>query len=283
MTPNNHPAAAYPGWLPKPDCAVTVVIGPPGNGARDHVAGLASPGDVIIDLPAIIAELSGGDPAKADKAWVIAALTRRNAALAALAAPGGTSHAWLIAGAPKAWQRRFWQDMLGAEIVLLDPGRTAAILAARDDGVEERFVHMWYSEAAATAGAHDIVAAPAGDRLPASKRGYGKGSGTQSHAKARDAQLLREPWCRFCWEERKVKVPATVLDHIKPFRKADQSIDWKLWGDPANHRSLCKPCHDARGGTSRRTEKPAGAGTDGKPLDPAHPWMRNKIGNKIPG
>jgi hypothetical protein len=263
--------------LPKPACPVVAIIGPAGNGARDHVAALATPGDIIIDLSAIITELSGVHPAKADKGFVVAAIARRNEMLADLAKhpPAGT--AWLITGAPKAWQRRFWQDQIGATIVLLDPGKTAAIIAARDDGVEERFVHQWYAEAAAIAGAHDFAAAPATDRAPSSKRGYGKGSGTQSHAKARDAQLLREPHCRFCWAERRVKVPATVLDHEKPFRKADGTMDFKLWGDPANHRSLCKPCHDARGATSRRTEKPPGAAATGQPLDPAHPWNRAKL------
>ncbi len=272
-----HPGAGYPAWMPKPRCPVTVIIGPPGNGALAFAVAHARPGEVIIDLESIITEISGVPAPKAGPEWIVPALRQRNEALQVLSTPAAPDAAWLISPAPKAWQRRFWQDVLGATIVLRDPGREAAILAARDAGVSERWVHQWYAEAEATGGAHDFAAAPAGPREAASKRGYGKGEKTQSHSKMRDAQLLREPTCRFCREERGQAVPATVLDHIQPFRKASGDIDFKLWGDPKNHRSLCKPCHDARGATSRRDEKPPGAASDGRPLDPAHPWNRAKL------
>jgi hypothetical protein len=281
---NNHPNAAYPTWLPNPAVPVTVVVGPPGNGAACFVAANAAPGEVIIDLAAIITEISGL-PATADTGkWIVPALGRRNEMLAALAkASGEVAGAWLISPAPAQWQRDHWSRVLAAKIVLLDPGKAAAIEGARAEGIEVRWVHRWYSEAQdAMAGLMAPVAAPrsagapAGPRESAQKRGYGKGSDGRSHAVLRDQQLAREPWCRFCWDERKVKVPATVLDHIKPFKNAADEFDGKLWGDPKNHRSLCKPCHDARGAQRNRPEKPAGAGGDGRPMDPAHPWNRSK-------
>lgn len=56
----------------------------------------------------------------------------------------------------------------------------------------------------------------------------------------RPAQLLREPWCRECAKHGR-RTPATVVDHVRPHRG-----DWALFVDPANHQSLCKPCHDRK-------------------------------------
>ena len=56
----------------------------------------------------------------------------------------------------------------------------------------------------------------------------------------RPAQLLREPFCREC-ARRGLRVRATVVDHVRPFRG-----DWALFVDPANHQSLCKRCHDRK-------------------------------------
>ncbi|MGI4876630.1 MAG: HNH endonuclease signature motif containing protein, partial [Janthinobacterium lividum] len=185
----------------------------------------------------------------------------------ALAKAEGFKAVHLVAGSPAAWQRQFWIDKLGATIVLLDPGKEHALIGARDIGIPERFVHQWYAEAATSAPPRAIPATT--ERESAAKRGYGN-----EHRVVRDRQLAREPWCRFHWEEQRVKIPATVLDHIKPFRSAEGVFDGKLWGDPANHRSLCQPCHDARGATRSRAEKPPGAGADGRPLDPKHPWSK---------
>lgn len=56
----------------------------------------------------------------------------------------------------------------------------------------------------------------------------------------RPEQLLREPFCRECAKSG-LRVRATVVDHIKPFRG-----DWDLFVDPRNHQSLCKRCHDRK-------------------------------------
>jgi 5-methylcytosine-specific restriction enzyme A len=264
----DHPAAGYPAWLKRSLVPVTVLVGPSGNGAAAEAMRRQTPGVIIIDKSAIIREISGGHPGD----WINQALARRNELLAQLASPraieaAGITAAIAIEQAPKRWQRQFWADRLGAEVVLLDPGRAEALIGAEAEGVPARYVHQWYAEAAEPA---DRPVVPS-ERPSAARRGY-----NGKHRLMRDKQLAKEPWCRFCWDERQVKVPATVLDHIEPFRDAAGEMDFKLWGDPKNHRSLCQPCHDARGATRSRPEKAPGAGIDGRPLDPAHPWNRRK-------
>ena len=275
-TPADHPAALWPSWLARSAIAVTVIVGPPGNGARRYIDAHAAPGDIVIDVNAIMVELSGLPPSAPGRSeWIIPAMTRRNAALGALARlvpkPDEATAAWVISPSPFAWQRTWWADRLGATVQLLDPGRAAAITGARAEGVPEKYVHQWYAESAGGAASGAIPAArprAGDDRESASARGY-----NARHRALRDKQLAREPWCRFCWEERQVKVPATVLDHIEPFMVGGV-FSGKLWGDPKNHRSLCGPCHNSRGAQRNRPEKAPGAGIDGKPLDPAHPWNR---------
>lgn len=64
--------------------------------------------------------------------------------------------------------------------------------------------------------------------------------------KLRPDQLLREPFCRECGrlfppDDLRHRTPATVVDHIVPFRG-----DWDLFVDPNNHQSLCKHHHDQK-------------------------------------
>lgn len=54
----------------------------------------------------------------------------------------------------------------------------------------------------------------------------------------REHFLRANPLCVEC---QPAIVPATVVDHIKP-HKGDTA---KFW-DKANHRAVCKPCHDKR-------------------------------------
>ena len=56
----------------------------------------------------------------------------------------------------------------------------------------------------------------------------------------RPEQLMREPFCREC-ARLGARTPATVVDHIRPFRG-----DWQLFVNPANHQSLCKHHHDQK-------------------------------------
>jgi 5-methylcytosine-specific restriction endonuclease McrA len=276
--PSNHPAAAHPTWLRPAAVPVWVIAGPPGNGAIDYIAARQQAGEVIICLVQIIAELSGGRPGD----WLVPALRERNRRLdqladAAACAAAGITGAWLIAPSPLQWQRDWWGRQLGADVRLVNPGRDKALARAAADGVPVKYVHQWYAQFNDLAAGLKIpeprvthprpTAAP--ERQSAHKRGYGR-----DHRVLRDEQLEREPHCRRCLAEGRGEVPATVLDHIEPFTLPDGSKDFKRWGDPKNHRSLCQPCHDAAGARTNRPEKPLGNGADGRPLDPAHPWNK---------
>ena len=65
----------------------------------------------------------------------------------------------------------------------------------------------------------------------------------------RQAQLLREPFCRECARQG-FRTWATVADHIRPFRG-----NWALFIDPRNHQSLCKHCHDQKTAREQAEER----------------------------
>ncbi len=273
--PSTNRAAAYPTWLPMPACTVHAVAGPPGPHLRQFVQTHCRPGAAIIDLDEIIERLSQGRPG----AWAAPALEERNRRLADLAKAPADEEVWLITLSPRQWQRDWWATHLNARVHLVDPGKPAAMAAAVAAGLNVRFVHSWYEDYADPDGwrippvrdtreRHLTGRAP-GARPPASARGYGTNHGTM-----RTKLLARQPWCQRCEAEGRGRVPATDLNHIKPFRRPDGSFDGKLFGDPANHEALCKTCHNAHGARTDRDASPLGSGGDGRPLDPNHPWNR---------
>lgn len=80
--------------------------------------------------------------------------------------------------------------------------------------------------------------------------------------------LRRWPWCKYCLDQGR-KIPATVVDHIKPHRG-----NTELFFDRLNWQSLCKTCHDS---TKQRFEKSGviqGCDANGTPVDPRHHWNR---------
>lgn len=86
----------------------------------------------------------------------------------------------------------------------------------------------------------------------------------------RQAQLAKQPLC-----ERDVHsfdiVPATVVNHRRPHKG-----DLRLFFDPTNLQSVCKPCHD---GPIQREELQgfsAEVDTGGWPTDPNHPTNRTR-------
>lgn len=274
--PSTNRAAAYPTWLPMPACRVHVVAGPPGPGLRDYaLAHRSSPDAEIIDLAEIIARLSNGRAGD----WAALALDERNRRLADLAKADPGHEVWLISLSPKQWQRDWWSTHLNAPVTMIDPGKEAALAAAEAAGVNVRFVHAWYHDFADPDGwrippvrdarERHLSGAPAGGRATASDRGY-----NSRHGKMRAELLARQPWCQRCEAEGRGRVPATDLNHIKPFRQPGGAMDFKLWGDPKNHEALCRTCHQAHGARTDRDASPLGSGSDGRPLDPAHPWNR---------
>lgn len=67
---------------------------------------------------------------------------------------------------------------------------------------------------------------------------------------------------------------ASVVDHVKPWRG-----DRRLFLDPSNLQSLCRPCHSRKtsaedGGFGNPIAAPKGCDAAGNPIDPSHPWFR---------
>ncbi|WP_226578191.1 HNH endonuclease [Acuticoccus sediminis] len=81
----------------------------------------------------------------------------------------------------------------------------------------------------------------------------------------RDTQLSRQPLCERHLARGEV-VAATVVHHRAPHRG-----DWDLFVDPANHESLCAPCHDAEAQAEERRGYSNAVDADGWPSDPRHP------------
>lgn len=98
-----------------------VVCGPPGAGKLSIVNAAKGPDDLVIDIDAIKARLSGEPLFKADhEQWGRAALIERNALLLSLCVPPPRyPRAWLLTGAPKASDRRWWRDTTGARVLLV--------------------------------------------------------------------------------------------------------------------------------------------------------------------
>ena len=87
---------------------------------------------------------------------------------------------------------------------------------------------------------------------------------------ARAATLRDHPLCGMCLLQERVSA-SVIVDHIKPHRG-----DRKLFFDRANLWGLCQPHHDATKQRQERTGIVAGTDAEGRPLDPNHPWNRQR-------
>ncbi|OGA59965.1 MAG: hypothetical protein A3G81_26010 [Betaproteobacteria bacterium RIFCSPLOWO2_12_FULL_65_14] len=67
-------------------------------------------------------------------------------------------------------------------------------------------------------------------------------------------------------------VPAVDVDHIKPLKDGGEPFDRD------NLRSLCHACHSSVTSAAKhgRQHEIKGCRTDGMPLDPNHPWNRER-------
>lgn len=82
------------------------------------------------------------------------------------------------------------------------------------------------------------------------------------------AQLSKKPLCERC-ETRGRVAAATVVHHIQK-HEGDQ----RLFFDPDNLASSCKPCHDGIEQQVERRGYSTEIGADGWPIDPNHPSNR---------
>ena len=82
--------------------------------------------------------------------------------------------------------------------------------------------------------------------------------------KLRLSVLAEQPLCPEC-EAREIIEPATEVHH-KNDNASDNSRD--------NLVGLCRPCHSRHTAADRGQNVRYGCDSDGKPLDPSHPWNK---------
>jgi 5-methylcytosine-specific restriction endonuclease McrA len=124
-TPPNSEADPHPNWLKPSLVPIHLVCGPPASGKSTFVREHAGPGDLVLDLDDIIAEIAGRpvwDNSERLQHWLSAALAERNRKLDRLSTPPEPcSQAWLIVSEPYATWRSWWRKTLG-------PGNTYVLL-----------------------------------------------------------------------------------------------------------------------------------------------------------
>ena len=145
-------AALFPSWLKPSSVPLTIVCGPPASGKSTYVDEHRMAGDLVICLDTIRAKLQPGW-----KAWSGAydgelfarAVRYRNHLLGTLARPVAGREAWFIVSAPEEGQRQWWQERLGGELVLLDPGADECKRRAIERGtpLAVRGIDDWYRRA----------------------------------------------------------------------------------------------------------------------------------------
>lgn len=135
-TETSKGAANHPAWLEPAAAPLTIVCGPPASGKTTYVAAHSRPGDLVIDLDEIIKTIKPGHKPwvdATDKSVIDQAIRERNRLLASLKRWQGRM-AWFIVSAPTPAERDWWRDMLGGEVVLLNPGLKECQRRALDRG-----------------------------------------------------------------------------------------------------------------------------------------------------
>ncbi len=118
--PDDYEARRLPTGLGRSRIPLTIVCGPPASGKSTYVDERAAVGDLVIDLDAIMQDITGKPVHHTGKAGLRQALERRNGILDSLASDRSDRRAWFIVSAPAASDRRHWHGMLGGDLVVLD-------------------------------------------------------------------------------------------------------------------------------------------------------------------
>jgi len=103
-----RPESLKPSLVP-----LAIVCGAPCSGKNTYVEAMKSPGDLVIDLDNIAANLSG-EPMHAwqRRVWLAPALAHRNRLLKSLSEPNNFNQAWFIVSEARADRRQWWVDKL---------------------------------------------------------------------------------------------------------------------------------------------------------------------------
>jgi len=150
-------ASWHPDWLRRATIPFYVVCGPPASGKNTFVMSRASVHDLIIDLDDIMAGLTSDI---IDKAWLNVALRRRNEMLSDITRRCPWRSAYLVIGEPKAENRRWWAEQMGATVYLLTTSRSMCEARIKSDPTRPQAdlldaIDRWF--AAYTPRLHDII------------------------------------------------------------------------------------------------------------------------------
>lgn len=162
-SPSAEAVQNHPAWLKPALGDLTIVCGPPCAGKSTLVASEAAPSDVVIDLDAILAQLSPGyrpwhgglEPGLLNRGIRV-----RNAMLGSLSAR--PARAWFIVGAPTHAERMWWHQQLGGHVRLLEPPLKVLEERAVKRGTPDALpgIRAWY------AASRQRWAGPAKSKLP---------------------------------------------------------------------------------------------------------------------
>lgn len=124
---------AFPSDLKPSRIPLEIVCGPPGGGKSSYVRKHATKDDLVIDLDAIMASLSGLPEHMTLRKYLRPAIERRNALLRGLATNTTHRKAYFIVSAANPAERRQWQQALGGKVVVIAPPLTTCIEQIRND------------------------------------------------------------------------------------------------------------------------------------------------------
>lgn len=132
--------AWHPEWLRPSEASLVIVCGAPGAGKSSWVRANATPGDVVIDLDEIGAQMCGTALHDWPRARIVEIGRERNRRLLTLSEPGMSGrNAWFIVSEPRAERRQWWQDKLKARrIVVLETPAVECIRRINSDGTRPR-------------------------------------------------------------------------------------------------------------------------------------------------
>lgn len=124
-----HPDGLKPSSVP-----LTIVCGPPASGKSRYVSERARASDMVIDLDAIGAALTGSTARDWSRKYIKAAAIERNRLLASLAGEPKCREAWFVVSEPDGEWRRWWQARLvPREVVVLTVDAETCVARIRSD------------------------------------------------------------------------------------------------------------------------------------------------------